>query len=42
MEFSGSPKNISNTYSAPVWVGSSTNTTRVHAFHALVLPSKHY
>ena len=33
MQFSGLPRNIGNPCSAPL-----TNTTRVHAFHALLLP----
>ena len=36
MQFSGPPINISNPCSAPL---NSGNTTRVHAFHALLLPS---
>ena len=44
MQFSGPPRNIGNSCSAPLCAGNvgSTDTTRVHAFHALLLSSKHY
>ena len=38
MRSSGPPRNSSNPCSAN---GGSTNTTRVHACYALLLPSKH-
>ena len=44
MQFSRPPK-MSATYDQHRFAkanGGSTNTTRVHAFHALLLPSKHY
>ena len=45
MQFSGPPRNISNLYVRHYFAqtnGGSTNTTRVHAFYALLLHSKHY
>ena len=40
MQFSGPLSNISNRFAQAN--GGSTNTTRVLAFHALLLPSEHY
>ena len=45
MQFSGPPRSNSNPCSAPLIAqanGGSTNTTRVHAFNAVLLPSKHF
>ena len=44
MQFSGPRRNIINPCSVPLCAGEyggSTNTTRVHACHALILPSKY-